>query len=117
MTWVVRAVEAIEKKRHPGRAAFEKSDADFWETFEDAVGEQPGGLNRDTERMAEGVHRIIGAKAIHAKMVQRADMHRQGAAEFLRLFVNRPVQFRTQMIFDAFAVGRQHAAQHAELFY
>ncbi len=81
------------------------------------MGEQPGGLNGDAKWMAEGVHRIVGAKTVHAEMVQRTDMHRQGAAEFLRLLVDRPIHLGAEMILDALAVGRQHAAEHAKLIH
>src|SRR6266404_1708597 len=43
-------------------------------------------------------------------------MYRQSAAELLGFLVDRPIELGAEMILDALAVGRQHAAQHAELF-
>jgi hypothetical protein len=53
MTWVVRTVEAIEKERHPGGAAFEKSHTDLREAFEDGYNTERSGWNtnsRDNNR-------------------------------------------------------------------
>jgi hypothetical protein len=38
------------------------------------------------------------------------------AAEFLGFFVERPVDFVSQVTLDGFAIGRQHAAEHAQFF-
>ena len=50
-------------------------------------------------------------------MMQRADVDRQWRVEFFRFCVDRPVDLRAEMAFDALAVGRQHGAGHAELFH
>ena len=57
-----------------------------------------GRLDGDAERMAERVNRKISAEPIHAEMMQRTDVHRQGAAELFRLFVDWPVYFGAQVI-------------------
>src|SRR6266403_3857854 len=44
-------------------------------------------------------------------------MHRQSAAELLSFLIDRPIEFGAEMILDTLAVGRQHAAEHAELFH
>ena len=44
-------------------------------------------------------------------------MYRQRRVEFFRFFVNRPVDLRAEVAFDALAVGRQHGPGHAELFH
>src|SRR6476646_11556609 len=38
----VRAVEPIHEKRHPGRAAFEKADAQLWEPVKNSVRQHSG---------------------------------------------------------------------------
>jgi hypothetical protein len=53
--------------------------------------------------MTKGVNRIIGAKPIHAEVMQRTDVHRQRAAELFRFLVDRPVHFRAEVIFDSLA--------------
>ena len=55
----IGAVEAIHEKRHPRRAAFEKTDAQFRESIEYAVGQHRSSLRHDAERMTEGMHGII----------------------------------------------------------
>jgi hypothetical protein len=76
MTGMIGTVEAVEKERHPGRAAFEKGDADARKFFEDTMGLQSGCLNGDAERVSQCVNRVIGAETVHAEMVQGTDMHR-----------------------------------------
>src|SRR5436190_13861227 len=44
-------------------------------------------------------------------------MHRQSAAELLSFLIDRPIELGAEMILDTLAVGRQHAAEHAELFH
>src|SRR5437879_1932957 len=58
---MIGTIEPVEKKRHPGRAALEKRNAQLGKFFEDPVRQQAGGLDGDTEGMSQGVNRIIGA--------------------------------------------------------
>ena len=57
------------------------------------VGNHTRGLDHQAEGMAEGVGRIISAKGVKPHVMQTADVHRQAAAESLRFFVERPVDF------------------------
>ena len=59
MAGMIRAVEAVHHERHPGRAAFEKCDAQFRKAVEHAVREHGRGLDHQTERVAESVRWII----------------------------------------------------------
>ena len=113
----IRAVEPVHEKRHPGGAAFEKTDAQFGETIEDAVGQHRRGLGHDAERMAERMHGIVNADGVHAQMMQRADVDAERRVQLLGFFVNRPVNLRAEVAFDAFAVGRQHGSRHAQFFH
>src|SRR5262249_56393090 len=49
-------------------------------------------------------------------MVQAANVDRQRTAELLRLFIDGPINLRSQVAFDTLAVGWQHCSHHAELF-
>ena len=60
-----------------------------------------------------GVHRIVNTDAIHAEMVERPDVDGERHVELFRLSVDRPVNFRAEVAFNALAVRRQHGADHA----
>src|SRR5258706_131359 len=116
MRGIKRTVKAVEKERYPRRTAFEECEANFRKFFKHTVKKNASSLDGDAERMAERVNRKISAEPIHAEMMQGTDVHRQGAAELFRLFVDRPINFGAEVILYTLAVGRQHAAKHAKLF-
>ena len=113
----IGAVEPVHEKRHPGRASLEKADAQLGKAVEDAVGQHGGGLGHDAERMAERVNRVVNADGVHAEMMQCADVDGERHVELFRFFVDRPIDLRAIVAFDAFTVGRQHGTDHAELFH
>src|SRR6185436_16026285 len=90
---MVRAIESIHHERHPGGAAFEKRDTQIGKLVEDTVGEHGRGLNHQTERMSQGVRRIVRREGIQTEVMKAADMNGESTTEFLCFFVNRPIDF------------------------
>src|ERR1044072_1176737 len=113
----IRAVESIHEKGNPRGAPFEKADAQLRKSIENTIGQHRGSLGHDAEGMAERVDRIVNADGVHAEMVQRPHMYCEGHIQFLRFFVNGPVNLCAVMAFDGFAVGRQHGADHTQFYY
>jgi len=104
MTPMIGAVEAIKKKRHPGRTTLEECHTQFWEALEYTVGQHAGRLYGNPERVPKRMYRIVSAKAVHAEVMKRAHMDRERRSELLSLCIERPINLCTEMIFDAFAV-------------
>ena len=77
---VIRAIDSVHEKRDPGRPPFEKGDPKLGEAVENPVGQHPRRLHHDSERMTQGVDRIVGAELIHAQMVVAAAVDGKAAA-------------------------------------
>ncbi len=116
MAVMIGAIEPIHEKRHPGGAALEESDAQFWKALEDAVSEHSRCLNHEAEGMPEGMSWIVGAEGVETHMVKTTHVHGQGAAEFFGFFIEGPVDLFSEVSLNGFAVRRQHAAEHPEFF-
>ena len=61
--------------------------------------------------------RIVCTKRIETHVMQATDVHGQRASELLRFLIERPVDFISQVALNGLAVGRQHAANHAQFRY
>src|SRR5262249_23050337 len=103
MMWV-GTVQPIHEKRHPRRPSFEKTDTELRKAIEDPVRKHTGRLRHNPEWMTQGVDRIVNADGINTKLMQAANVHRQRPAELLRLFIDGPINLRSQVAFDTLAV-------------
>src|SRR4030095_1895472 len=116
MAVVIRAVETVHKERHPGRAAFEKGNAEVWEAVEYAVREHSRCLNHQAKWMPQSMGRIVSAEGVEPHMMETAHVHGENAAEFFSFCIKSPVRLVSEMSLNGFAVRRQHAAEHAQFF-
>src|SRR4030095_12067275 len=102
MAVVIRAVETVHKEGHPGRAAFEESHAQFWKALEYAVGEHSRGLNHEAKWMPQSMRWIISAEGVETHVMETTHMHAQSAAEFFGFFIERPVDFASEVPLNGF---------------
>ena len=88
---VIGAIEPVHHERNPGCATFEESDTKFRKAFEYPMCQHARRLDHQTEGMAQGMSRVVGAEGIESHVMKTAHVYGQRAAEFLRLLVKRPV--------------------------
>ena len=113
---MIRAVETVHQEGHPGRAAFEESDAQFWKALEYSVREHSRCLNHQAKWMSQSMRWIVSAEGVETHMMETSHVHGESAAEFFGFCIERPVDLVSQMSLNGFAVRRQHAAEHAKFF-
>src|SRR5439155_25379435 len=98
-----------------GCATFERSDTKLRKAFEYTMCQHARRLDHQTEGMAQGMSRVVGAEGIESHVMKTAHVYGQRAAEFFRLLVKRPVDLVSEMPLYRFAVGLQHSAEHPKL--
>ena len=106
---VPRALEALQAAHEPGAARFEEAVLRVRVALQHAVEHDAGEVHHLAERVAERVHRSVRAHVVQPHVVVHAAVDADGAAEAVRLLVDRPVLRVAQVVLQ---LERARAGEH-----